>query len=427
MDYSRVCFAVMPFGTKTVTDKVINFDWIYETVFVPAIRAVALPEGGFLEPRRTDKDFLASDITVDMFQYLEYSRMVLVDITGLNANVFYELGVRHRARQSGTAILRQIEYEDKLPFDISHIKAFPYRYEPEADAEKAREDIKELLRRSVAEDRTDNIIKMVLAHERQGPPEEKVEDLQLQAEEALRRRDPGKAILLYRKAVDRNPRNPLVRLKLALLLKDQGGHWPEVREHCIAAIAAAPEWPDAWREKGIAEGKMKMIPEAESCLRRCLELNPHDYDALASLGGVLKRQGRLREALDAYNRSCDESNGNTYPLLNALVLEAALQGKLDLSGRGLMLKRAEKLRREHVNDNPPYDSPWSFFDLALIRLFQGDGADFMKYVEEGCLAANAAWMAATFRETLSQIPIGAFPRLEEGISFLHDAERQLPQ
>jgi hypothetical protein len=104
-DYSRVCFAVMPFGKKPVQDQVIDFDWIYDKVFVPAISAVPLPEGGFLEPRRTDKDFVTGEITVEMFRYIEYSRMVIADITGLNANVFYELGVRHRARQSGTAIL----------------------------------------------------------------------------------------------------------------------------------------------------------------------------------------------------------------------------------------------------------------------------------------------------------------------------------
>jgi hypothetical protein len=83
--------------------------------------------------------------------------------------VFYELGVRHRARQSGTAILRQVQFEDKLPFDISHVKAFPYRYSPEEDAAKAREDITKLLTKSVAEDRTDNIIQLVLKQETEAP------------------------------------------------------------------------------------------------------------------------------------------------------------------------------------------------------------------------------------------------------------------
>jgi hypothetical protein len=87
------------------------------------------------EPRRTDRDLFASDITQDMFEYLEYSRMVLTDISCPNENVFYELGVRHRSRGSGTAIFRQAGA--LIPFDINHIKAFPYEYQPLERAEQA--------------------------------------------------------------------------------------------------------------------------------------------------------------------------------------------------------------------------------------------------------------------------------------------------
>src|SRR5438067_11230241 len=122
LPYERFCFAIMPFGTKAVVDengkaRDVDFDSIYDHVFVPAIRATPLPERGTLGPRRTDKDFFTGDIGDEMFQYLEYSRIALTDITGVNPNVFYELGVRHRARQAGTAIFRQIG--TRLPFDIT--------------------------------------------------------------------------------------------------------------------------------------------------------------------------------------------------------------------------------------------------------------------------------------------------------------------
>ena len=137
IDYSTICFVIMPFGEKEVVDekgerRMVNFDTVYSTVFEPALRAVTLPEGGRLEPHRTDKDFFSGSISHEMFEYLEYSRMALADITGLNPNVFYELGVRHRARQAGTVIFRQLLA--KIPFDINQIKAFPYEYEPDAHA-----------------------------------------------------------------------------------------------------------------------------------------------------------------------------------------------------------------------------------------------------------------------------------------------------
>jgi tetratricopeptide (TPR) repeat protein len=225
--------------------------------------------------------------------------------------------------------------------------------------------------------------------------------------------------------VVKNPNNAIVRLKLALLLKDQGGKWPEVLEHCNTAVRLAPEWPDAWREKGIAEGKLKM-PEARASLERAVRLNPHDYDALSSLGGVLKREGDLEGALEKYREATKESNGHTYPLLNELVLEGQVRGQVDLSKRGLQLRRAEKVRREQVNDNPPYDSPWCFFDLALIRLFQGEAQEFLHFLEEGCLNSNASWMAETFRRHWNYSRRISFRQSPVGVTILKAAEEQLP-
>lgn len=119
IDYSKICFVIMPFGTKTLAsegingtagkrvEKTIDFDALYADIFVPAISAVNLPENGKLESHRTDQDFFTGDTKQDMFEYLEYSRFALCDITGLSPNVMYELGVRPRAREAGTAIFRQ--------------------------------------------------------------------------------------------------------------------------------------------------------------------------------------------------------------------------------------------------------------------------------------------------------------------------------
>jgi hypothetical protein len=87
-DYSKICFVIMPFGKKKVAppsdkkdgaaaapaEKQVDFDALYSDIFLPAIGAVDLPEGGKLEPHRTDQDFFTGDIKQDMFDYLEYSR-----------------------------------------------------------------------------------------------------------------------------------------------------------------------------------------------------------------------------------------------------------------------------------------------------------------------------------------------------------------
>src|SRR5688572_6348847 len=137
---TKICFVIMPFGKKDVgkgkKKRKVDFDAIYKKIFLPAIEAVDLPEGGKLEPRRTDQDFFAGSITQEMFEYLEYSRFAIADISGLNFNVAYELGARHRVREAGTAIFRQADAP--IPFDIASIKAFPYEYEPARKAGESR-------------------------------------------------------------------------------------------------------------------------------------------------------------------------------------------------------------------------------------------------------------------------------------------------
>src|SRR4051794_30972862 len=62
-DYNKICFVIMPFGKKKVSDTEIDFDPLYHDIFLPAIAAVDLPEGGKLAPRRTDQEFFTALIT----------------------------------------------------------------------------------------------------------------------------------------------------------------------------------------------------------------------------------------------------------------------------------------------------------------------------------------------------------------------------
>ena len=422
MDYSNLCFVIMPFGQKKVGDVEVDFDRIYDEIFEPAVNAVPLPdpEQGMLEARRTDKDFFAGDIGVEMFNYLEYARVALADISGLNANVFYELGHRHRAREAGTVIFRQTDAP--IPFDINQIKAFPYEYAPDDQAAESRALITRVLRESLEQSHPDSPIRRALTRQRDrgGDAEALVRD----AENALRHEDPATAILKYRGAVGADPDNHLVRMSLGLLLKNQGD-WDEALSEFTHAAALEPRYAEAHREVGIAEnkifGKTREQPDGEDSLRKAVELNPQDFDALASLGGVLKRRGDAEGALDAYRRSTEVSNGNSYPLLNAIKFEAAAAGKLEIEGKTKrMLRRAERSRGAQANNDPPYDAPWSHFDFAEIRLYLGQPGDFLEIIDEAELYCEHDWQPATFRGSL-MILVDAgveVPGLAEGIAKL---------
>jgi len=424
MNYDKICFVIMPFGPKPVGDQTVNFDTIYDEIFEPAIKAVPLPEGGKLEPRRTDKDFFTGDIKFEMFQYLEYSRFALADISGLNFNVAYELGARHRARESGTAIFRLTQFAP--PFDISSIKAFPYEYQPVPEAAKARELITRVLTESLLQNRPDSPVRLALGAQRESG---KIDELLAQAENEIRKPNWTGAMEIYRKAIAIDPNNPLPRMKLGLLCRDREV-WDEALEQFTRAIAASPLYGEAWREKGIVENKIAQNAKqpmdtdpapGEAALRRAVELNDKDFDAFASLGGVLKRAKRYPPALAAYEQSQKMSGGHPYPLLNALKLRVQVNGRLALSGPDkLALARAERFREGQTQQNPPFDKPWCFFDLAEIKLYRGDPKAFLDVAMKGFEQTDANWQGKTFVDSLRLLTPAAdeLPGLKEGIAEL---------
>lgn len=428
MDYNRICFVIMPFGEKEVVDdkgnsRRVNFDAIYDKVFLPAIGKTNLPEGGNLEAHRTDRDFFSGDISQEMFNYLEYARIALTDISGLNPNVFYELGVRHRARGAGTVIFRQIDA--KIPFDINQIKAFPYEYQPEEQALASQNLITRVLTESLQQIRLDSPAWKALIVQRK--ERSYIENDLRDAENAIRVGNRVGAIAAFRRALAADPGNNLLHLKLGLLWKEDG-RWYEALEQFTKAVIAAPEYAEAYREKGIAENKIyhqaqsrEGLCDGIEALTTAVRINPDDYDAHASLAGALKRANRLPEALAEYEQAVEVSHGHSYPLLNALKLKAQLSGKMKIDDKTqFQLKRAERSLRAQVASDPPYDPPWSFFDLAEIHLYSGDKAGFLSFAATGVENAAHKWQVNTFLKSLEALLHSGvnLPGLDEGINML---------
>jgi len=426
VDYTRTCFVIMPFGTKPVGKHKVNFDRIYDEIFKPAVSAVALPEGGKLRPARTDRDFFAGDIGQEMFQYLNDSRFALADITALNPNVMYEIGVRHAVRQSGTAIFRQ--GDATIPFDINHIKAFPYSYRPEKNADAARALIRRVLRDSLAQNALDSPVQIALKAQKTEPQRDEVQPLLLDAENALRRFDRPAAIAKLREALRIGSGNALIHVRLGILLRDQGDLKGAIAEF-TAATQLQPDYADAWREKGIQEARFTKNAQGEEALRKAITLNPDDFDALASLGGLLRKTNRLEEAGAMYQRATDVSGGHPYPLLMALKLRARATHSMDIDDtvkRQLFL--AGKMRQAQAEANPPFDLPWCMFDLAEVALYSGDAEGFLEWTRKGLSKCEHRYEAESFRSALQLlIDGGVEPRgLRDGLPLIDTAIAQLP-
>ncbi|MGO4513328.1 tetratricopeptide repeat-containing protein [Bradyrhizobium sp. 2TAF36] len=105
-------FVIMPFGKKKGLDgNEIDFDAVYSLLLSPAISAVGLT------PHRADADRRGGSIHSDMFQDLLLAEFVVADLTLDNPNVWYEIGVRHALRGTGTIMTYALR--ERLPFDIA--------------------------------------------------------------------------------------------------------------------------------------------------------------------------------------------------------------------------------------------------------------------------------------------------------------------
>ncbi|MCB0191236.1 MAG: hypothetical protein KDJ65_04760 [Anaerolineae bacterium] len=143
-------FVVMPFGRKQGPDgRWIDFDSIYYDLIKPAVEAA-----GF-ESFRADQESVSGDILTDMFQELLLADMVIADLSIDNANVFYELGVRHAMRKRGLVHIQS--GRPYLPFDIFNVRTIPYQIDktgrPDPDhIEKDKQAITKITRETWASD-----------------------------------------------------------------------------------------------------------------------------------------------------------------------------------------------------------------------------------------------------------------------------------
>ncbi|MDX1327142.1 MAG: hypothetical protein R3299_05505, partial [Arenibacter sp.] len=140
-------FIVRPFGIK----EGINFDEVQERLILPALekaKIMGYTTGVILE---------AGNIRQDMFQLLLTSEVVVADISIHNANVFYELGIRHALREKKTILIRC--RKDEVPFDLKTDRYIAYEQD---NLESSVEVLAEALKQTLISNRTDSPVFLML-------------------------------------------------------------------------------------------------------------------------------------------------------------------------------------------------------------------------------------------------------------------------
>jgi hypothetical protein len=105
----NTCFVIMPFGE--------DFDEYYKQIYKPSVEACGL------KPLRADDLFRPSTIISDIWEMINSSKIMIADLSGVNPNVMYELGLAHAVAKPVILISDSIE---SIPFDLRGLRILTY-------------------------------------------------------------------------------------------------------------------------------------------------------------------------------------------------------------------------------------------------------------------------------------------------------------
>lgn len=333
----------MPFGQKPdAGGNLIDFDAVYSEILRPAIEVA-----GF-EPIRADEELTGGVIHKAMYERLILCDFAIADLTTANANVFYELGVRHAVRPSTT--LSVFAKDSRLPFDVNLLRAIPYGIGAQGRPNNAADMVqaignrlKELRRAAKDGPLVDSPIFQLL-HDY---PKLDVEHLKTDnfrdqvsySAEMKRRiaaaRDDGKAALdaLRGELQLIAERESGVVIDLFLSYRAVKG-WQEMVDLVGEMSKPLSESVMIQEQLALALNRLGQGDEAERIIREVIAKKGPSSESYGILGRILKdrweaaakagkefeARGLLQKAIDAYTRGFEADSRDAYPGINAVTL-----------------------------------------------------------------------------------------------------------
>jgi hypothetical protein len=132
----RPCFVISPIG-EAGSETRKRADQVLRHVIEPAAANC-----GF-EAIRADKMSEPGMITSQVIQHIVDDPLVIADLTGSNANVFYELAIRHAIRKP---LVQVIQKGEKIPFDVAGMRTIPVDHKDLDSVDEARTEIEKQIR-----------------------------------------------------------------------------------------------------------------------------------------------------------------------------------------------------------------------------------------------------------------------------------------
>lgn len=428
-----MCFVLMPFGVKAdpTGGAPIDFNAIYNKAIRPAIEAAGL------EPIRADEESAHGIIHKAMFERLLLCEFAVADLTTANANVFYELGVRHAARPAAT--LSVFAAHHVMPFDVNFLRGIPYALgegnrfgEPEAEQLRTQlaARLGELRARVAAEAETDSPIFQLIEDWR---PQEvsrlKTDVFRERARleigrkqslaEARARGDKGFMAEFRQRLAEEGWNDVGASIDLLLSLRavsdwhgmvelveafpGQLRRVPMVREQYAFALnrrhgTASATTDDRERAIRVLEELIgEQGPTSESCglLGRIYK---DQWTALKD-SSAIRARGFLRKAIDTYRRGFEADWRDAYPGINAVTLMVqSADETLQAEAQRLLPVVRYAVERRIQAGSPDY---WDHATLLELSVIGGDASGAEAALSAALATLKEPWQAETTARNLS--------------------------
>lgn len=384
MSNEPYCFVLMPFGVKkSPLGREINFDDIYENAIEPAVKAAGMA------PIRADQEQLGGLIYKAMFERLLLCPFAVADMSTANANVFYELGIRHASKPYTTVL---IHYKDEqLPFDTACFRSLPYGLKSDGTPENKDqliESITEKLKGAIGQASSDSPLYQVvdwmrqpdcLDHQKTDLFRDKVEySEQLKDRLAVARTQGLEAVEAIHEEI-----GPIGLVENGVLIDLFLSYraieaWTEMIELLQSMPEPLNQTVLVREQYALALNRASRRNEAEKVLTELIRERGASSETYGLLGRVRKNKwldakhsgneirarGLLDSAIDTYKTGFELDMRDPYPGINLLTLLEARSGTEPLKDQLLPVVRYAAVRSASRAE-PDYWDHATFLELAI--------------------------------------------------------------
>jgi hypothetical protein len=417
MSRQPLCFVLMPFGQKPDGQGgTIDFDAVYADLIKPAVAAAGL------DPLRADEEVAGGIIHKPMFERLILCPFAVADLTTANANVFYELGVRHAVRPQTTVLV--MSTSTRLPFDVTHLRAMPYHLTPGGSPDRVAESREAVTRRLIeAKESVDSPL-FQLVEGFQPPPldhlktdvfRERVDySARVKVDLAAARktgRDAVAAIEAAQQPLDRAESGIIVDLFLSYRAVKA---WDDM-------VALAGKMPRPLAETTMVQEQLALAlnragsgEEAEGVLLALLERRGPSSETYGILGRVYKdrydaallsnqplaARGFLSHAIDAYLKGFESDWRDAYPGVNAVTLMELRLPEPDPRGARLLPIVRYAVDRKMAMGKPDY---WDYATLLELDVLASQQDASFESLANALARVRETWEPETTARNLRLI------------------------